>query len=339
MPAEWEIHAATWIAWPHNRTDWPGKFVPIQWVYAEITRCLADSELVRILVKSEEHQSRAEKILAKIACNRANVEFVPIPTNRSWTRDYGPIFLKKNEQKAIIHFKFNAWAKYPDWKLDNQVAPTVAALDNLDLLEAKVNGMDFVLEGGAIDLNGEGTVITSEECLLDEQTQVRNPGFQREQYEQALRQFLGVRQVIWLEKGIGGDDTHGHVDDFCRFVNPHTVVLCREPNPKDDNYHSLQENRERLENLRLANGKRLEVIPMPLPAPVYFDNVRLPASYANFYIANEAVLVPTFNDPNDRVALGILAELFPNRTIVGIHAGDLIWGLGAIHCLTQQQPA
>ncbi len=338
FPAEWPPHAASWIAWPHNRSDWPGKFVPIQWAYTEIVRHLAESETVRILVDSGEHQSRAQKFLSRVKHNEQNVEFVHIPTNRSWTRDYGPIFVKHGKQNAILNFKFNAWAKYKDWQLDNQVAANVAKQFQFDCIDAVVDGQEFVLEGGAIDVNGVGTVISTEECLLDQNTQVRNPGLSREQTEAALKQYLGAEQVIWLGKGIAGDDTHGHVDDLCRFVNSNTVALCQESHTKDENYHALAENAERLQNVRLCNGEMLEAVPLPMPQPVIFDGMRLPASYANFYITNRSVLVPTFNDPNDRHALGLLAELIPKREVVGIHAIDLVWGFGAIHCLTQQEP-
>src|SRR6267142_926839 len=262
MPAEWEPHAATWIGWPHNVTDWPGKFPPIPWVYGEIVRKLAPGEVVRILVNAAIQQTQASRILKKIG-----------------------------------------------------------------------------VEGGSIDVNGRGTLITTEECLLDPKVQTRNPGLSRGEIETVFRDALGITNTLWLGKGIAGDDTHGHVDDLCRFVKPGTVVLCREDDPKDLNYQPLAENRERLQGMHLERGTSIEVVDLPMPAPLYFDGVRLPASYANFYISNAAVLVPTFNDPKDRIALGILAELFPDRPVVGIHAVDLVWGLGTIHCLTQQEPA
>lgn len=316
FPPEWEPHEATWIGWPHNRTDWPGKIEPIHWVYGEIVRKIAPGERVRILVNDAAHESRARRVLRAVGVDLAQVDFFRIPTNRGWTRDSGPIFLKSAKDTAIVAFQFNAWAKYKDWQKDRRVPRRAAKALRKKLFEA-----DFVLEGGAIDVNGQGTLLTTEECLLDDKVQVRNPGLGRAGTERALREHLGVRKIIWLGKGIAGDDTHGHVDDLCRFVNDKTVVLCDEG-----------ENRERL------HGTGLDVVPLPMPAPLYFRGQRLPASYANFYIANAAVIVPTFNDPNDRVALGTLAELFRDRPVVGIHAVDLVWGLGTLHCLTQQQP-
>jgi len=339
MPAEWEPHAATWIGWPHNTTDWPGKFPVIPWVYGEITRALARSEIVRVLVNSKSHQTQATRILKKVGADLARIDFLPFPTNRGWTRDFGPIFVRSDPGRkpgtlAIARFHFNAWAKYKDWKKDDAIPGRAARKLKLPLIDGKI-----VLEGGSIDVNGRGTLLTTEECLLDPRVQTRNPGLSRYEIENVFRDVLGVTNTVWLGKGIAGDDTHGHVDDLCRFVNPTTVVLCREDDPKDVNYKPLTENRERLRGMHLENGAAIEVVDLPMPAPLYFDGVRLPASYANFYIANTAVLVPTFNDPKDRVALGILAELFPGRPVVGIHAVDLVWGLGTIHCLTQQEPS
>jgi agmatine deiminase len=342
LPAEWEPHEATWIGWPHNLTDWPGRFTPIPWVYSEIVRKLAPAETVRILVQSKAHEARARKILVQAGINPDCVQFFRFPTDRGWTRDFGPIFLKRSEspgQIAIIRFRFNAWAKYPEWHKDDAIPGRAARALKLPLLSARVAGRDIVLEGGSIEVNGRGTLLGTEECLLDSTVQARNPGFSKEGIEAALRQNLGVQNILWLGRGIAGDDTHGHVDDLCRFVSPKTVVLCSENNPADPNYPVLQENRERLEGMCLEDGSRIEVVPLPMPSPIYFEGQRLPASYANFYIANAAVLVPTFNDPQDRIALGTLAELFTDRPVVGIHAVDLVWGLGTIHCLTQQQPA
>jgi agmatine deiminase len=336
MPAEWEPHAATWIGWPHNVTDWPGKFPPIPWVYGEIVRALAAGETVRVLVNSALQRAHATRILKKVGVDLARVDFLRFPTNRGWTRDFGPIFVRGTKERglAIARFHFNAWAKYKDWNKDARVPERAAKKLNLPLIDARI-----VLEGGSIDVNGRGTLITTEECLLDPTVQTRNPGMSRYEIENVFRAALGITRTLWLGKGIAGDDTHGHVDDLCRFVKPGTVVLCREDDPKDVNYKPLAENRERLKGMQLENGASIEVIDLPMPAPLYFDEVRLPASYANFYIANAAVLVPTFNDPKDRIALGILAELFPDRAVVGIHAVDLVWGLGTLHCLTQQEPA
>ena len=342
MPAEWEPHEATWIGWPHNLTDWPGKFAPIPWVYGEIVRQIVAGEIVRILVNSKAHEEKARRILKRIGVDLARVEFFRFPTDRGWTRDFGPMFVKRDPPRpdvAVARFGFTGWAKYPNWRKDCQVAPRAARALGRRMFDAVVKGRTFVLEGGSIDANGRGTLVTTEECLLDPATQVRNPGFTREEIEAVFRQYLGVTNVLWLGKGIAGDDTHGHVDDLCRFVNPHTVLLCWEKDPHDANYSALQENWERVKDMRTEIGAKLEVVRLPMPSPVYFDGQRLPASYANFYISNAAVLVPTFNDPSDLIALGTLGDLFPDRPVVGIHAVDLVWGLGTLHCLTQQQPA
>ncbi len=340
MPAEWDAHRATWIGWCHNKNDFPGKIASIHWVYGEITRKLAESETVCILVKDEKHEAKARSVLTKTGVDFGRIEFYRIPHNRGWMRDSGPMFVR-NEQKsetAVIKFKFNAWAKYDDWKLDNKVALEFAKHAKRRVFKVDLNGEEVVLEGGAIDVNGAGTLLSTEECLLDTEIQTRNPRLSRADYEQVFRENLGASNVLWLNKGIVGDDTHGHVDDFCRFVNKNTIVLAEEKNGRDANHQILEENRERVEGFKLENGKRPEIIRLPMPAPLIFSGQRLPASYANFYIANKSVLVPTFNDENDRIALGILAELFPARTVVGIHAVDLVWGLGTLHCLTQQEP-
>jgi len=342
IPAEWERHDATWLGWPHNATDWPGKIAAIDWVYGEIVRKIAPGELVHILVSSRQRQAHAREILDRAGVNLAQVRFFRFPTNRGWTRDFGPIFVRRRKPRpevAIVRFRFNAWARYPDWKKDDAIAERAARALKCRLFPAQFRGRDVVLEGGAFDTNGRGTVLTTEECLLDQKTQPRNPGIRRAGIEEILRAHLGVKNVLWLGRGIAGDDTHGHVDDFCRFVGPRTVVLCREKNTRDANYRRLEENRERLQGMRLEDGSKIEVVCLPMPAPLFFEGQRLPASYANFYISNAAVLVPTFNDPNDRVALGTLAELFSGRPVAGIHSVDLVWGFGTLHCLTQQQPA
>ncbi len=342
MPAEWERHEATWIGWPHNSKDWPGKMGVIPWVYGEMVRKLSGGEIVRIFVNDKAHELKARRVLDKVGVEMTRIQFFRIPTNRGWARDFGPIFLKNDQsdvQVAIARFRFTAWAKYPDWQLDDRIPVKLGHKLKIPLVPVERNQRGIVLEGGAIDVNGQGTLLTTEECLLDEQVQVRNPGFSRQDYEDVFLAHLGVSQVLWLGKGIAGDDTHGHVDDVCRFVDPYTVVLCQESNPADVNYHPLAENRERLDGMRAEDGRRLLVVPLPMPTPLFFEGRRLPASYANFYIGNSVVLVPTFNDLNDQVALGILSELFPDRTVVGIHAVDLVWGFGTLHCLTQQQPA
>ncbi|HEV2177006.1 MAG TPA: agmatine deiminase family protein [Terriglobia bacterium] len=351
MPAEWERHEATWLAWPHHRADWPGKFSPIPWVFGEIVRALVagasgerreSQEIVRILVNSMAHEARARAVLGRTGADAGRVDFFRVPTNRGWTRDFGPIFIRRGgpePEVAVAGFRFNAWAKYPDWRKDSAVAARVARALRCRVFPARARGRAFVLEGGSIDVNGRGTLLTTEECLLDTKTQPRNPGLTRREVEGALADYLGATNVLWLGCGIAGDDTHGHVDDVCRFVGPRTAVLCREDNPRDANYAPLEENRERLEGMTLEDGRKIEVVPLPMPAPLFFRGQRLPASYANFYMANAAVLVPTFNDPNDRIALGVLSEVIRDRPVVGIHAVDLVWGLGTLHCLTQQQPA
>ena len=341
MPAEWAPHEATWLAWPHNPTDWPSKVPTIRWVYGEMVRRITPGEVVRMLVNSAKDEASARRSLRRSGADPDRVEFIIHPTNRGWTRDCGPMFVQragKRSEKAIVHFHFNAWARYPDWQKDRRVPEMAAKRYGRRLFNAQSRGVDFVLEGGGIDVNGQGTLLTTEECLLDQETQVRNPGLSRAEIEKTLKSYLGVTNVLWLGGGVVGDDTHGHVDDICRFVNPTTVVLAQEKNSNDINYRPLAENRERLEGMRLEDGSKIQVVSLPMPAPVVFDGCRLPASYANFYISNSSVIVPTFNDPNDRIALGTLAELFPGRAVVGIHAVDLVLGFGTLHCLSQQEP-
>jgi len=341
MPAEWEPHQATWLAWPHNVGDWPGRFGPVPWVFAEIVKKLAEGETVRLLVNDAAHEARARRHLERHGANLVRVDFRRIPTDRAWTRDSGPIVIRRKGPRggrAVAGFRFDAWAKYPGWKRDARIPERAAKALGLPLLSIRRAGRDVVLEGGAIDVNGAGSILATEECLLDPEVQVRNPGFERADYEAVFRDTLGAPNAIWLGKGIAGDDTHGHVDDLARFVSPSTIVLAREDDAGDANHFPLTENRERLASARLADGSRPEVVDLPMPRPVTFAGQRLPASYANFYIGNAVVLVPTFNDPADRVALGILGDLFPDRSVVGIHALDLVWGLGTLHCLTQQEP-
>jgi agmatine deiminase len=347
-PAEWEPHEATWLGWPHNSADWPGKFGPIPWVFAEIARYVAPGELVRILVNDRPHEDSARRILHRVGVDPARVEFLRIRTDRGWMRDTGPIFLKRDAgaarpaapggETAIAGFRFNGWAKYDNWKRDARIPALAAKRFKKRIFLPEFGGRHVVLEGGSIDLNGHGTLLTTEECLLDPVTQARNPGMSRADIERVLHDYLGASNVLWLGKGIAGDDTHGHVDDLCRFVTPTTAVLCEETNHKDANYAVLNENRERMQTMRLEDGSKIQVVPLPMPAPVTFDGRRLPASYANFYVANAAVLVPTFNDPRDRTALGLLGELITDRPVIGIHAVDLVWGLGTLHCLTHEQP-
>ncbi len=339
MPAEWEPHEATWLAWPHNRSDWPGKFAPIPWVYCEIVRHLAEAERVRILVNDREAEERARRTLRRAHVSLEAVEFFRVATNRSWTRDYCPLFVKNAEGAvAAVKWRFNAWAKYDDWELDDAAGELVARKFGSRVWRPVVGRRRVVLEGGAIEVNGRGTLLATEECLLD-RVQARNPGLAREDLERLFAAYLGVRKVLWLGRGIAGDDTHGHIDDIARFVGPATVAAAVERDPADANYEPLHDNLRRLRAMTNEAGRRLRVIELPMPAPVFFGGQRLPASYLNFYVANGLVLVPTFNDPNDRLAMERLAELFPDRRVVGIYARDLVLGLGTLHCLTMQQPA
>jgi agmatine deiminase len=339
MPAEWEPHEATWIAWPHRTDDWPGKFTPIPWVFAEIVRQLHQSERVRILIEDGTAEQRVRKMLLRTGIDLKQIEFYSFGTDRAWTRDYGPIFVTgPNGEEGIIDWQFNAWAKYADWQRDNAIPGQIGEALKLPRWQPTVGERPVVLEGGSIDVSGAGLLLTTEECLLSD-VQQRNPGLNRQDLERLFAAYLGVRKVLWLGPGIAGDDTHGHIDDLARFVDSKTIVAVTEEDQADENYQALKENWDRLEGMTGLTGEKLRIAPLPMPRPVIFDGRRLPASYANFYIANDRVLVPTFNDPSDRKALGILADLFPRRQVVGIHAVDLVWGLGTLHCLTQQQPS
>ncbi|HYI94516.1 MAG TPA: agmatine deiminase family protein [Bryobacteraceae bacterium] len=326
MPAEWERHEGTWLAWPHEKSDWPGKFEPIAWVYCEIVKRLARVERVHILVNDAAAERKARKMLKKAHADASTVDFFHCKTDRSWTRDFCPIFVRDEEGAVVImDWKFNGWAKYENSETDDAVPSQIASHLGLRSVQPGI-----VVEGGSIDVNGAGWMLTTEECLLSD-VQARNPGMTREQYEKIFGRFLGITRTIWLKRGIAGDDTHGHVDDLARFVNPTTIVLAVEHDSNDENFEPLQEN------LSLLRTTDLHIVELPMPGPVYFDGQRLPASYANFYIANDLVLMPTFNDKNDRVALNTLARLFPTREVVGIHSVDLVLGLGTLHCMTQQQ--
>jgi len=339
MPAEWEPHEGTWLGWPHELTDWPGKFSPIPWAFAEIVRHLARVERVFLFVESREAESRVHGILKKSHVNLGNVIFLSVPTDRGWMRDSGPICVKNTSgELAFNNFVFNGWAKYPNHKKDAQIVARANKALKKQIFLPTHNGRRVVLEGGSIDVNGGGTLLTTEECLQSN-IQERNPGFTKRDYEEVFRNQLGVSNVVWLKNGIAGDDTHGHVDDLSRFVNETTVLTVVEGNPSDENYGHLQENLAILKQSKNHAGWPLRVEELPMPAPVYFNGQRLPASYANFYVANKLVLVPIFNDSNDRIALNILAKYFFDREVIGVYCRDLVLGLGTIHCMTQQIPA
>jgi agmatine deiminase len=327
MPGEWERHDATWLAWPHNLEDWPGRFEPIPWVYGEIVRKLAAVEKVHILVQHGEEAHTARQVLEKVGAPLAAVEFHHLATDRVWTRDFAPLFVTAPGKLGAVKWRFNAWAKYDNWQRDDEAGVKIAQLAG-----GHAWNPPMVLEGGSVDVNGAGWLMATEECLLSP-VQSRNPELSREAIEAQLSEYLGLDHVLWLRDGIAGDDTHGHIDDLARFVNAETIVIASEPDKSDANFAPLRENRE------LLKQYPFRVVELPMPAPVVFEGQRLPASYANFYIANGIVLVPTFNDPNDRLALNTLAEVMPDRKVIGINCTELVWGLGTLHCMTQQQPA
>jgi agmatine deiminase len=338
MPAEWEPHEATWLGWPHELTDWPGKFAPIPWAFAEIVRHLSQVERVYLLVENRESESRVRTILKKSGANLDAVDFFRVPTDRGWMRDSGPICVRNGSgEVAYNNFLFNGWAKYSNHKKDTAVVAKANQRLKRQVWQPVYKGRRVVLEGGSIDVNGRGTLLTTEECLQSK-VQERNPGFTKEDYAEVFREYFGVTNVLWLKNGIAGDDTHGHVDDLTRFVNPATVVTIVEDDPADANFAPLEENLALLQTMKDQDGRPLRVETLPMPAPVYFDGQRLPASYANFYIANKIVIVPTFNDASDHIALNKLSSLFPDRQVVGIACRDLVLGLGTLHCMTQQQP-
>jgi agmatine deiminase len=333
MPAEWEPHEATWLSWPHKEESWPGAFAPVAGIFAEIARHLASSELVRINVADEDTASATRKLLEEAGVNLSSIHFHHFPTDDAWVRDHGPIYLLRDQppaERAIVDWGYNAWGgKYPPFELDDQVPTRIAAESGERLFLPGI-----VMEGGSLDVNGAGALMTTESCLLNPN---RNPQLNRNEIESYLREYLGVTEIIWLGDGIAGDDTDGHIDDLTRFVAVNTVVTAIEEDPRDENYGPLEANYERLK--QMAAEKRMRLVTIPMPGPVYFGEQRLPASYANFYIANSVVLVPTYRHENDARALAILQELFPQRRVIGVDCTHLVWGLGAIHCVTQQQPA
>jgi agmatine deiminase len=338
FPAEWEPQEGVLLCFPHNGNDWPGKYGAVQWAFVEFIKKVTTYETVYLVVANEVLKEKVSEMLTMATIPLKRVSFIIQRTNRSWMRDSGPIIVKKNGKREALDLNFNGWAKYKNHKLDRQVPQTVAAHLNIPLQPVTHKGKKVVLEGGALEVNGKGTLITSEECLLHPKIQVRNQGFTKEDYEFIFQEYFGITNTIWLQDGIIGDDTHGHIDDLCRFVNKDTVVTVVEDDKKDKNYAPLQENLARLEKAVLENGNPLKIVTLPMPKKIVFDGLHLPASYANFLILNKCVLVPTFNDAADRIALGKLAECFPDREVIGIAAVDFIWGFGTLHCLSQQIP-
>jgi agmatine deiminase len=338
MPAEWAPQKRIWLAWPHQKADWPGKFEPVPWVFAEIARHICDGQRLGLVCKDAAAKNAAKKLLQRAHVNLKNVDFLVTPTDRGWMRDCGAIYVKNGNELLGLDWGFTGWAKYPNHKADNLLPPQMLALSKHAGVTPTHKKRNVVLEGGGIEVDGEGSIIVTEEWLLSKK-QIRNKGFTREDYEAVFAKYLGATNTIWLDKGIVGDDTHGHVDDITRFVAPGKIVTVVEHDKADANYALLQENLKRLKKAKDAKGKKFEVIELPMPRPVMFEGERLPASYANFLICNKVVLVPVFNDVADRDALNILQDCFPNRQVIGIYARDLVWGLGTIHCLTQQEPA
>lgn len=331
MPAEWEPHRATWLHWPHNRESWPGKFAPIPQIFAQLTGALISGEIVNINLNDDTMEAEARATLKECGVSSTRVQFHRFFTNDAWVRDCGPIFVKNKSSVAVTDWVFNKWGgKYPPWDEDNKIPRAVAELLGYERFEG---GM--VLEGGSIEVNGCGSLLSTEQCLLNKN---RNPQLKKAEIEQQLRDFLGVKNILWLGEGIVGDDTDGHIDDLARFVGPRTVVAVVEQDSQDENYALLQDNLKRLSKMQDEQGRPLEILQLPMPRPIIYEGQRLPASYANFYIGNETVVIPTFADPQDSVALSLLTQCFPGRKVVGLDALDLIWGLGAFHCITQQEP-
>ena len=338
FPAEWEKHQGMLLCFPHNGKDWPGKYEAIQWAFVEFIKKVATFEQVFLVVADEKLKEKVNIMLetAHVALN--NISYIIHKTNRSWMRDSGPIIIKNGTESEALNFNFNGWAKYKNIQLDKFVPNKVSEHLNIPLTQVMYKGKPVIVEGGAIETNGRGTLLTSEECLMHPDIQVRNPNFTKTDYKAVFKEYLGITNVIWLGNGIEGDDTHGHIDDLCRFVNEDTIVTIVEMDPTDSNYKPLQDNLKRLQNAKLENGKSPVIVVLPMPKKILFEGLVLPASYANFLILNNSVLVPTFNDSKDRIALNILSECFPDREIIGISATDLIWGFGTLHCLSQQIP-
>ncbi|MEX2138353.1 MAG: agmatine deiminase family protein [Pirellulales bacterium] len=330
MPAEWNAHAATWLAWPHKEASWPGKFEPIPRIYAELVKALAPFEHVNILAGEPYLVQQAQALIGNVL----NVTFWGIPTNDAWIRDHGPTFLlgPPDQPPALIDWGYNAWGgKYPPFELDDVVPQHIARLQSRRVFEPGI-----ILEGGAIEVNGHGTLLTTEQCLLNPN---RNPQLSRAAVERYLCDYFNVTNILWLGRGIEGDDTDGHIDELARFVNPTTVVAPLEDDEHDANYEPLRENFDRLKSMQDQNGQPIEVVPLPMPRAMFYEGQRLPASYCNFYIANGVVIAPVFEDPSDAPAMDLLRSLFPGREVIELPARDLVWGLGAFHCITQQEAA
>ena len=338
FPAEWEKQEGILLCFPHNGNDWPGKYEAIQWAFVEFIKKVATFEQVFLVVSDEKLKTKVMEMLENATIPIDKVSFIIHKTNRSWMRDSGPIIVQTGTKREALNFNFNGWAKYKNINLDKLVPAKVGEFLKLPVTQVLYKGKPVIVEGGAIDVNGKGSLLTSEECLMHPDIQVRNPGFTKADYEAVFKEYLGITNVIWLSDGIEGDDTHGHIDDLCRFVNEDTIITIVEYDPKDSNYKQLQDNLKRLQNAKLENGKSPKIVELPMPKRIDFDGLRLPASYANFLILNKCVLVPTFNDSTDRIALNIIADCFPDREIIGINAIDLIWGFGTLHCLSQQIP-
>jgi agmatine deiminase len=338
FPAEWEKQQGILLCFPHNGNDWPGKYGAIQWAFVEFIKKVAAHEEVFLVVDSSQHQGKVMEMLEMATVDLKKITFIIQKTNRSWMRDSGPIIVKNGKDREALNFNFNGWAKYSNYKLDRKVPLAVSEALKIPLTQVVYKGKPVVLEGGALEVNGKGTMITSEECLLHPTVQVRNAGFSKKDYEAIFKEYLGITNTIWVGDGIIGDDTHGHIDDLCRFVDSETIVTVVESDPGHKNYKALQSNLEVLKKATLENGRSPKIITLPMPKDIVFDTLVLPASYANFLILDHCVLVPTFNDPSDRIALNTLASCFPDREVIGIAAIDLIWGFGTLHCLSQQIP-
>ena len=338
FPAEWEKQQGILLCFPHNGNDWPGKYGAIQWAFVEFIKKVATYEQVFLVVDSAKHQKKVMEMLEMATVNLNKVVFIIQKTNRSWMRDSGPIIIKNGKNREALNFNFNGWAKYSNYKLDRKVPKAISEVLEVPLTQVVYKGKPVVLEGGALEVNGKGTLITSEECLLHPKVQVRNANFTKTDYEAIFKEYLGITNTIWVGDGIIGDDTHGHIDDLCRFVDEETIVTVVESDPKHKNYKALQDNLARLEKAKLEDGRSPKIITLPMPKDILFEGLTLPASYANFLILNKCVLVPTFNDAADRIALNTIASCFPDREVIGISAIDLIWGFGTLHCLSQQIP-